>query len=147
MYFLHPVREDRERYLAWLEEANGSREGIVDLLEGAVLYEIEIDDREVGEAVVAEDGEGACTLRSICVVKEERRKGNGSLLMENLFFLFAPKCSLMRAEASGELEPFFTKLGFVRTGEGHAGRLAMERTLKTGCACCEKEKAERGEGV
>ena len=113
MYFLHPVREDRERYLAWLEEANGSREGIVDLLEGAVL----------------------------CA------KGNGSLLMENLFFLFAPKCSLMRAEASGELEPFFTKLGFVRTGEGHAGRLAMERTLKTGCACCEKEKAERGEGV
>ena len=102
---------------------------------------------ELAGYVVADDGEGACTLRSICVVKEERRKGNGSLLMENLFFLFAPKCSLMRAEASGELEPFFTKLGFVRAGEGHAGRLAMERTLKTGCACCEKEKAERGEGV
>ena len=144
MYYLHPVREDRERYADWLAEASGSREGIPDLLENAVLYVIEIDGREVGEAVVAEDGDGICTLRSICVAEEERRQGNGSLLMDNLLFLFAPGCSLMRTEAAGDLEPFFGKLGFSRAGERPSGDLVLERALKTGCACCEKEKADRG---
>ena len=142
MYFLHPVREDRERYAEWLAEADVSREGIAALLDGGVLYVIEIDGREVGEAVVAEDGEGACALRSICVAVEERRKGNGSLLMENLFFLFAQKCALMRAAVPEALEPFFSKLGFVRAEESPADRLLLERQLKTGCACCEKEKKE-----
>ena len=145
MYYLHPVRENRERYAEWLEEADGSRNGIAYVLDGGVLYVIEIDGREVGEAVVAEDGEGACALRSICVAKEERRKGNGSLLMENLFFLFAPKCSLMRAEAAASVEPFFSKLGFVRAAESPVGGLLLERPLKTGCACCEREKKEKEE--
>ena len=140
MYFLHPVREDRERYAEWLTEANGSREGLGSLLREGTMYVIEIDGREVGEAVVAEDGEGACSLRSVCVAKEERRKGHGSLLMENLFFLFAPKCSLMRAEAKAELEPFFAKLGFVRPEEGTGDPVRLERQLKTGCACCGKEE-------
>ena len=161
MYFLHPVREDRLKYRDWLLEADPSEEMLQKYLDRGTMYVLEIEGREVAEAIVTEEGDGLCEIQNISVAREERKKGNGSLLLQNLIFLYAQKCDTMRVCTDLPLEPFYKRQGFVRTGmeEGYftshyskpiyegdvlcTDRVILERSLKIGCTCTEEERAEK----
>ena len=137
MYYLHPVKEDKKRYLPLLLEADPDEASIDGYLDPGMLYVMEVGGLEVAEAVVVPGPEGICEVKSLAVAAPERRKGHGSLMMENLFFLMAPQYRAMRVAVAPGLNRFFERLGFAAVDAAY-----LERPLKVGCACCEKEKKD-----
>lgn len=154
MYCVRLVTENKKDYLPLLLEADPSEEMIDLYLGRGALYVMEDEGREVAEAVVTMECDGLCELKNIAVKEEERRKGYGTLLLQNLFFQYARAFTQMKVGTCKQILPFYEKLGFTKTGEilgfftenypapiYENGELVedmilLSRPLTQGCTCC-----------
>lgn len=152
MYSIQLITENKERYLPLLAPADESEESIRRVLAVDALYVLHEHGADTCAATVRLERD-ACELTLLATDAAYRGKGYASLMLEYLFFKYAPHVPVMRVGTGEPAVPFYEKHGFVRAGtdKGYfvreypapiyengvqlVDRVLLERLLKTGCCC------------